>query len=239
MTYQSWKAVCPRCSEQNGSALTPCTNCGKGPVLYELNKYYQRRWKNFKCQTCNVVHSNVLCLKCGADIAGTVSGGSSIGTLLKLIGAGFVLLILWAWFTNSDDNGNKQGQGYNPSSPKSFGPSAHRPFPPGNFSSEGDIRSVMQAFADDWNRSDVTAIRSLWCSASVPDATILSKQIGWYGQIETSPRNIGGVGDQASADVRITTSKAGGEDLPWFFVNEGGSWKPCSVSFIWTQSYGH
>jgi hypothetical protein len=242
MTYQSWKAVCPRCSEQNSSALTPCTNCGKGPILYELNKYYQRRWTNFKCQTCHVVYNNTLCRKCGTDISGTVSGGSSIGTVLKVVGAGFVLLILWAWFTNSDDNGNKQGQGYNPSSPKSFGPSAHRLFPPGNFSSEGDIRSVMQAFTDDWNKSDVTAIRSLWCSASVPDATILSKQIGWYGHIDTSVTDIGRSGDKASAEITVTYAgphSQGGEKEPWFFVNEGGSWKPCSVSFIWTQSHGH
>jgi hypothetical protein len=241
MTYQSWKAVCPRCSEQNGSALTPCNNCGKGPIVYELNKYYQRRWKNFKCQTCNVVYNNVLCLKCGADISGTVSGGSSIGTVLKVVGAGFVLFMLWAWLTNSDDNGNKS-QGYKPSSPNSFGPSAHRLFPPGSFSSEGDIRSVMQAFTDDWNKSDVTAIRSQWCSASVPDATILSKQIDWYGHIETSVRDIGGSGDEASAEVAVTYAgprSQGGLDLPWFFVNEGGSWKPCRVSFIWTQSHGH
>jgi hypothetical protein len=121
MTFQSWKTVCPRCAEQNGSDLTPCTNCGKGPVLYELYKYYQRRQQRFKCETCQVVHNNVLCLKCGADIAGTVRGGRSLGTLIKVAIFGFVLLMLLAWLGNSGDSGN-HSQGYTPSSPNSGSP---------------------------------------------------------------------------------------------------------------------
>jgi hypothetical protein len=152
---------------------------------------------------------------------------SKLGTVAMIIGLAFVAWWAYGHFFSGQH-----------STDQSFGPSAHRPFPAGNFTSEGDIRSVVQAFTDDWNRSDVTAIRSLWCSGSVPDATILSKQIGWYGHIETSVKDIGRSGDKASAQITVTTSH-GGEVEPWFFVNEGGSWKPCSVSFIWTQSYGH
>jgi hypothetical protein len=160
-------------------------------------------------------------------------GGPKFG-ILAVIG---VLVV--AWLAYKQFSSEPSGQH---STDQSFGPSAHRPFPAGNFSSEGDIRSVMQAFTDDWNRSDVTAIRSLWCSASVPDATILSKQIGWYGHLETSVTDIGASGDKASAEITVTYAgprSQGGEKDPWFFVNEGGSWKPCSVSFIWTQSHGH
>src|SRR5947209_1979689 len=148
---------------------------------------------------------------------------SKLGTLAMIIGLAFV-----AWWAYGHFFSGQSSSSSSPSGPhatdKSFGPSAHRPFPPGNFSSEGDIRSVIQAFTDDWNRSDVTAIRSLWCSGSVPDATILSKQIGWYGHIETSVKDIGRSGDKASAQITISTSH-GGEVEPWFFVNEGGSWK--------------
>jgi hypothetical protein len=158
--------------------------------------------------------------------------GSKLGTVAMIIGFAFV-----AWWAYGHFFSGQSPSGQH-ATDQSFGPSAHRPFPPGNFSSEGDIRSVMQAFTDDWNRSDVTAIGSLWCSGSVPDATILTKQIGWYGHIETSVKDIGRSGDKASAQITVTTSH-GGEVEPWFFVNEGGSWKPCSVSFIWTQSYGH
>ena len=105
-------------------------------------------------------------------------------------------------------------------------------------SSECDIRSVVSAFTDDWNKADVTAIRSLWCSGTAPDATILGKQIGWYGHIETSVRDVGGSGDEASAEITVATSH-GGEKEPWWFVNEGGRWKPCKVSFIWTNDHGH
>ncbi len=105
-------------------------------------------------------------------------------------------------------------------------------------SSERDIRSVVSAFTDDWNKADVTAIRSLWCSGTAPDATILGKQIGWYGHIETSVRDVGGSGDEASAEITVATSH-GGEKEPWWFVNEGGRWKPCKVSFIWTNDHGH
>jgi hypothetical protein len=157
---------------------------------------------------------------------------SKLGTVAMIIGLAFV-----AWWAYGHFFSGQSPSGQN-ATDQSFGPSAHRPFPPGNFSSEGDVRSVMQAFTDDWNRSDVTAIRSLWCSGSEPDATILSKQIGWYGHIETSVKDIGRSGDKASAQITVTTSH-GGEVEPWFFANEGGSWKPCSVSFIWTQSYGH
>ncbi|WP_156675756.1 hypothetical protein [Mycobacterium sp. E183] len=120
----------------------------------------------------------------------------------------------------------------------SGGPYARRPFPAGNFPAEADISSVVQTFTDNWNRSDVTAIRSLWCSGRAPDATILSKQIGWYGRIQTSVSRIGGAGDEASAAVVVTTSH-GGETEDWWFVNEGGHWKPCKSSFIWTQDNGH
>jgi hypothetical protein len=123
MTFQSWKTVCPRCSEQNGSALNPCSNCGKGPILYELYKYYQTRRQRFKCETCKVVYSNVNCLKCGTDISGTVRGGRSLGNLIKLALAGFVLLMLWAWLSNSDDS--NKSQGYKPSSPNSGSPSSN------------------------------------------------------------------------------------------------------------------
>jgi hypothetical protein len=124
MTFQSWKTVCPRCSEQNGSDLTPCSNCGKGPILYELYKYYQRRQQRFKCETCKVVYSNVNCLKCGTDISGTVRGGRSLGMLIKWGIIGFVLLMLLAWLGNSGDSGN-HSQGYTPSSPNSVSPSSN------------------------------------------------------------------------------------------------------------------
>jgi hypothetical protein len=104
-------------------------------------------------------------------------------------------------------------------------------------SPEGDIRAVVKAFTDDWNKPDVTAIRSLWCSGTAPDATILSKQIDWYGHIETSVSDIGGSGDKASAEVTVTSSNTGGEKEPWYFLNEGGSWKPCKTSFLWTRAH--
>ena len=135
---------------------------------------------------------------------------------------------------------HKQANNGDPSyAQPSGGPYARNPFPAGNFPAEADIRSVVQTFTDDWNRSDVTAIRSLWCSGSAPDATILGKQIGWYGQIHTSVSSIGGAGDEASAAVAVTTSSHGGEREDWWFLNEGGHWKPCKSSFIWTQDYGH
>ena len=119
MAYKSWKAVCPRCSEENGSTLTPCTNCGKGPILYQLTKVYGNRFRKFQCQTCKVVYNNTLCRKCGADLSGTANTGSMFSTLLKLVGAAVVLLFLLSLCSNSDDNNKKQGQGYNSSSPSS------------------------------------------------------------------------------------------------------------------------
>jgi hypothetical protein len=120
MGYQSYKAVCPRCSEQNGSALTPCTNCGKGPIECEWVNFYGNRYKRFRCGTCGVVHNNTLCRKCGADIGPSARKSSSgFGTLLKLVGAGFLLLLLMSWCSNSGGSDSKQSQGYKPSSPSS------------------------------------------------------------------------------------------------------------------------
>ncbi len=117
----------------------------------------------------------------------------------------------------------------------SSGQSSSGQFPPGNLSSEGDIRSVVEAFAADWNKADVTAIRSLWCSGTALDTTTLSKQIDWYGHIETSVSDIGGSGDEATATVKVTSSNAGGDRDTWHFLREGGSWKPCKTVFLWSR----
>jgi hypothetical protein len=114
--------------------------------------------------------------------------------------------------------------------------------PPGQSPSGRDIRSVVKAFTDDWNKADVTAIKSLWCSGNAPDATILRKEIDWFGHIETSVSDIGGSGDKASADIKATFSGPGGTGGSmdtWYFLNEGGSWKPCDTAFIWDNAHGH
>jgi hypothetical protein len=242
MSYEKWSAVCPRCSTQNTSENDPCSNCGNGPVLFQEYRRRAYQWdipRAFQCRRCGTTFNDMRCRKCDTLIGGVTSSKAFPLGMFVFLGVVAVTIFggLGSWLTSS--NGSSSGQH---STEKTFGPSAHRPFPPGSLPSEGDIRSVMQAFTDGWNRSDVTAIRSLWCSRSVPDATILSKQIGWYGHIETSVTDIGGSGGQASAEITVThvgPRSQGGEKEPWFFVNEGGSWKPCSVSFIWTQSYGH
>jgi hypothetical protein len=104
-------------------------------------------------------------------------------------------------------------------------------------SPEGGVRSAVKAFTDAWNKPSVTEIRSLWCSGTALDATTLGKQIDHYGHIETSVSDIdnGFGGDEASATVSVTSSKAGGEKETWSFLKERGSWKPCKTSFLWTR----
>jgi hypothetical protein len=104
--------------------------------------------------------------------------------------------------------------------------------------SDDGIRSVMKAFTDDWNKPDVVGIRQLWCSSGVPDSNTLSRQVDRFGHIETSVRNINMSGDNATAEVAVNSSNAGGEIDTWSFFNEGGSWKVCKTNFIWDRVPG-
>jgi hypothetical protein len=180
-----------------------------------------------------VVFNDAICGNCNTMI-GAVAHSQGF-PLVMVICLGVVAFVIFgglgSWLTSPDE---KQPNGHKSAFEQPAWPSAREPFTPGNLPSEGDIRSVVKAFTDDWNKSNVTDIRSLWCSRTAPDATVLSKQIDWYGHIETSVRDIGGSGDEASAEITVTTSH-GGEMEPWWFVKEGGSWKPCKVSFLWDR----
>jgi len=242
MSYEKWSAVCPRCSTQNTSENDPCSNCGNGPVLFQEYRRRPYEWdipRTFQCRRCGTTFNDMRCRNCDTLIGGvTGSNAFPVGMLIFL---GVVAVVIFgglgSWLTSSDGNHDNKLPP-RPSPGQYIYPSVREPFSPGSLPSEDGIRSVVNAFTDDWNQSNVTGIRSLWCSGTAPDANILSKQIDSYGRIGTSVRNIGGAGDEASAEVTVTTSH-GGEMEPWWFVNEGGSWKPCKSTFIWTQANGH
>jgi hypothetical protein len=243
MSYHNWSAVCPSCSTQTGSSSQACPNCGKVAVLFQrayqgVRGYGGWESRTFKCSNCQTEFDNMRCPNCDALVGGVTKGHTDASSVLKLLAfiALIVVAFLFLWgFKSCSAADNKQENHGSAASGLSAPRYDRQPFPAGNFSSEGDIRSIVQAFTDNWNKHDVADIRSLWCSSNAPDPMVLGKQIDRYGHIDTLVKDIGGSGREASAEVTINSSNAGGEVEPWWFVNEGGSWKPCNVSFIWNR----
>jgi hypothetical protein len=226
--YKAWSATCAGCSTQNGSSVTPCTNCGRGPLLAWITQYR----RIFLCQYCGEKFNNAICVNCGMLVGARARRNPS--TLAALVGVVAILALLY-WQFRSCGSSSDQTAGHNPSTPQPT--YAREPFSPGNFAAEGAIRSAVQEFTDDWNSSNAAGIKAMWCSSAKhpPDTTVVSKQIIWFGQIETSVKEIGGSGNEASADVTVMSANRGGQRLDWWFVKEGGRWKPCDVSFLWTK----
>jgi hypothetical protein len=109
MGYGTWTAVCPRCNTQNGSN-SPCSNCGRGPVLLENYNWGGSRLKRYRCQTCHVIYNNTLCSNCGCDI-GAVGNRPPIFRLIKY--AAIALVVYWLW-TSFHDSSSSSNNGYAP-----------------------------------------------------------------------------------------------------------------------------
>ncbi len=102
-------------------------------------------------------------------------------------------------------------------------------------SDEDQIRAVVQAFTNDWNSSDTTALASLGChQAGTPyvDKLDFAQSRAEVGPISSSVTGIHITGDHATADVTMTQSQPPQESDTGTFTlsKENGTWKVCDIS---------
>ena len=66
----SWRAECPRCSEQWSEQKIVCNNCGKGGIGVHPITNHGVRSLFFGCWHCNIAYPFLKCLKCGSEMRG-------------------------------------------------------------------------------------------------------------------------------------------------------------------------